>query len=129
MSIYKNRSADFERRAAQAVSGGRPEEALTWLYQSVVLLLDGYLVEGKDFPNRPRDHEERRRAVEQCPELLPGSKGLRFKNTYRDLKNLSEQFRYDPEYSFHQDHLRAAQEKQKLLNSILWSKYGVSETP
>jgi len=122
VSIYKERSVVHEEKANRAIVRGDKDEAIFWFYQSVVLLLEGYLVEHKGLP-RSGNHDARRESLSNCPELGYRSKCSKFIPDYKRLKGLSEQIRYDPEYKHTDTSFESSRKLHRRLCGMLKSKY------
>jgi 5'(3')-deoxyribonucleotidase len=66
------------------------------MFYSAVHLMQAYLIGKANIDFRVEDHHARQRAMDKCPEL-DRMLGVR-QRAYRQLKELSEQVRYDPAF-------------------------------
>jgi len=74
------------------------------LFYSAVHLMNSYLVNKANITFDPNDsnHQHRWQAFKNCPELNS------MREKYRELKDLSEQVRYDASFVFNASHLALA---------------------
>jgi len=106
---------------AQRILHSLPEDS-DWtcvvLFYAALHLMTAYLAAKHNISFDPTEsgHLERKKAMDRCPELRDSP--LR----YRNLKDISEQVRYDPEFIFAKHHLQQVMGHLNKITAIVEPK-------
>jgi hypothetical protein len=101
----------------QAAFSSDPAWTIVFRFYAALHLTDGYLRTKGHERFDANSHKRRWEAIEDSPEL-----GVRFKKSYKGLKILSENVRYDPLYAAREADLQNAADHLSVVESFLRSK-------
>lgn len=97
---------------------------IVFRFYAALHLTHGYLLTKGNLALDIKSHGDRKAAIKRCPEL-----NNRFRAHYDDLRDLSEQVRYDPTFRAKPEDHKRAQDQLGVVESFLKSKLGLSKAP